>query len=96
MAQVDNIRKTTPAKREMGGSVSKGTPFLVGEKGPELFIPNQSGGITPNNQLGNANVTFNIKANDARGFDQLLQARRGMIVGMINKSMRQNAQSGIL
>ena len=96
MAQVDNIRKTQPAKREMGGSVSKGTPFLVGERGPEIFTPNQSGGITPNHQMGNANVTFNINANDARGFDQLLQARRGMIVGMINKSMRQNAQSGIL
>ena len=96
MAQVDNIRKTQPAKREMGGSVSKGTPFLVGERGPEIFTPNQSGGITPNHQMGNANVTFNIQANDARGFDSLLQARRGMIVGMINKAMRNNAQTGLM
>ena len=96
MAQVDNIRKTKPAKREMGGSVSRGTPFLVGERGPEIFTPNQSGGITPNNQMGNANVTFNIQANDARGFDNLLQARRGMIVGMINKAMRNNAQAGLM
>jgi len=96
MVQVDNIRKSKPPKRELGGSVSKGKSFLVGERGPELFTPNQSGGITPNNQLGSANVTFNIQANDARGFDQLLQARRGMIVGMINKAMRNNAQKGLM
>ena len=69
---------------------------MVGERGPELFTPNQSGGITPNSNMGSANVTFNINANDAKGFDQLLQARRGLIVGMINKAMRNNAQSGIL
>ena len=96
MAQVDNIRKTKPEKREFGGSVSRGQSYLVGERGPEMFTPNQSGGITPNSQMGNANVTFNIQANDTRGFDQLLQARRGMIVGMINKSMRNNAQIGLM
>lgn len=96
MVQVDNIRKSQPPKRELGGSVSRGKSFMVGERGPELFTPNQSGGITPNNELGGANVTFNIQANDARGFDQLLQARRGMIVGMINKAMRNNAQQGLM
>ena len=96
MVQVDNIRKSKPPKREFGGSVSRGKSFMVGERGPELFTPNQSGGITPNNQMGNANVTFNIQANDARGFDNLLQARRGMIVGMINKALRNNAQAGLM
>ena len=41
-------------------------------------------------------INFNINANVARGFDQLLQARRGMIVGMINKAMRNNAQTGLM
>ena len=95
MARVYEISKMTP-KREHGGGVSRGQSYMVGERGPELFTPNQSGGITPNNQLGNANVTFNVIANDTRGFDQLLQARRGMIVGMINNAMRNNAQAGIL
>ena len=36
-----------------GGSPPVGMPSLVGENGPELFIPNQSGTIIPNNQLGN-------------------------------------------
>ncbi len=38
--------------RATGGSVLSGTPYLVGEHGPELFTPGRSGEITPNNQLG--------------------------------------------
>ena len=34
--------------RAMGGSVTSGKPYLVGEKGPELFVPKNSGGIVPN------------------------------------------------
>ena len=96
MAQVENIRRTKPPSRERGGSVSRGKPFMVGEKGPELFTPNQSGNITANNDLGDTNVSFNISANDARGFDQLLQARRGMIIGMINQALRGQARAGIV
>lgn len=35
-----------------GGPVSAGRTFLVGEQGPELFVPNQSGRIIPNHSLG--------------------------------------------
>lgn len=34
-------------RRQHGGPVTRGTPYLVGEKGPELFVPNISGGIVP-------------------------------------------------
>jgi len=34
--------------REMGGPVKSGQPYLVGEKGPELFVPRNAGGIIPN------------------------------------------------
>ena len=34
-----------------GGPVSSGSTYLVGEKGPELFMPSSSGTIIPNNQL---------------------------------------------
>lgn len=59
-----------------GGPVSAGTPYLVGERGPELFVPGTSGGIMPNNRLGNmgGGVTvapvYNI---DARGATAELQ-----------------------
>ena len=38
--------------REKGGPVSGNTPYLVGERGPELFVPSVAGAIIPNNQLG--------------------------------------------
>jgi len=36
-----------------GGSVYQSNPYIVGERGPELFIPSQSGQIVPNNQISN-------------------------------------------
>jgi uncharacterized protein YoaH (UPF0181 family) len=39
-------------KREMGGPVSPGQSYLVGEKGPEIFSPQQSGKILPGFMLG--------------------------------------------
>ena len=38
--------------RENGGQVNSGQPYLVGEKGPELFVPKNSGGIVSNYALG--------------------------------------------
>jgi len=38
--------------REKGGPVNAGQPYVVGEKGPELFVPRNSGGIVPNNKYG--------------------------------------------
>jgi len=35
-----------------GGPVAGNTPYIVGEVGPELFVPNSSGTIIPNHQLG--------------------------------------------
>ncbi len=84
--------------RADGGPVSAGSTYLVGERGPEIFTPRQSGSIIPNEQIGgssNINVNFNITANDTRGFDQLLQQRRGQIVGIINQAMNDRGQRAI-
>lgn len=35
-----------------GGNVSASSSYMVGERGPELFIPKTAGAIIPNNQLG--------------------------------------------
>lgn len=37
----------TYSGRAKGGPVKSGTPYIVGENGPELFIPTQSGQIAP-------------------------------------------------
>ena len=95
-ARAYQIKNMEPPAREMGGTVTKGKPFLVGESGAEIFIPGQTGSITPNNAMGGTNVTFNIQTNDAQGFDQLLLARRGLIVSMINKAMHQQGRRGIV
>lgn len=38
--------------REKGGPVAGNTAYLVGERGPELFVPSVGGSIIPNNRLG--------------------------------------------
>ena len=52
---VDAIFK--PDKRAMGGPVSAGVPYLVGERGPELFVPGRSGGILPSGSFGGGGTT---------------------------------------
>lgn len=42
--------------RASGGSVVAGQPYVVGESGAEMFIPNQSGTIIPNNNLGGGGI----------------------------------------
>ena len=46
------LQAVIDGKREMGGPVGAGKSYLVGEKGPELFVPRNSGGIIPNYALG--------------------------------------------
>lgn len=38
--------------RANGGSVNGGSPYIVGERGPELFMPRNSGRIIPNHRMG--------------------------------------------
>ena len=84
-AQVASIRSQTYSGRALGGPMVGGQGYLVGEKGPEVFTPSTAGTMTPNDKLGGGatNVTFNIVANDTRGFDQLLMERRPLITKII-------------
>jgi hypothetical protein len=52
------------AGKAAGGPVMGGTPYIVGEKGPELFMPGRSGTIIPNDALGGGttNVVVNVDA----------------------------------
>jgi len=61
-------------KKERGGTVTANRPYLVGEAGAELFVPNKTGTIVPNNSLGGGmasggtpvNITYNIQAFDSK------------------------------
>jgi len=80
--------------RAAGGPVTGGQQYMVGERGPELFVPNQSGSIVPNNSLGGQiNVTVQAGAflgssDDAREFARRIYGalndeakRRGTVLG---------------
>lgn len=49
--------------RADGGPVSSGSPYIVGERGPELFVPRYSGTIVPNHELGGGGQTINMSFN---------------------------------
>jgi phage-related minor tail protein len=57
-----------------GGPVAGNQPYIVGERGPELFVPRGAGTIIPNNQMGGmgtTNVTNNyISAIDVKSFEE--------------------------
>ena len=46
-------------ERAVGGPVSSNKPYIVGERGPELFKPKTSGSIVPNNKLKSGGITIN-------------------------------------
>ena len=51
-----------------GGRPPVGRPSVVGERGPELFVPDRAGTIVPNNALGGAAMASNVVVNvDASG-----------------------------
>lgn len=64
-----------PSGRAIGGSVQAGTPYMVGERGREMFVPNRSGTIVPNDQLGGSGgVVVNQTINLSAGVSQTVRA----------------------
>jgi len=45
--------------RAMGGPITAGKPYMVGERGPELIVPSRNASVVPNNQLSAGGVTVN-------------------------------------
>ena len=68
------LANSVSGKREFGGPVVAGQSYLVGEKRPEIFTPNQSGWITPRADMGGGGIVQQISI-DARGADSGVLAR---------------------
>jgi len=84
---------------DKGGAVSKGKPIMVGERGPELFVPNQTGQITQSARgTGGEPVTvnFNINTVDASGFEELLVRSRGTITQLINSAVNERGREALI
>ena len=84
---------------EKGGAVAKGQPVLVGERGAEMFVPNQTGQITQSARGtggGAVNVNFNINTVDASGFEDLLFRSRGAISSLINQAVNEQGRGAVV
>lgn len=55
---------SSPEARAEGGPVKRGVPYLVGERGPEMFTPNSNGNIIPNNKLPGGTYTIDFRLPD--------------------------------
>lgn len=68
--------------------------FVVGEQGPEVFMPEVAGDIIPAGQSmgSNTNVNFSINAVDADGVEDLLVRQRGNIIGMMREAANSYGQ----
>ena len=78
-----------------GKKMSRATGgYVVGEQGPELFMPEMPGEIIPSGQRmgGVTNVNFSINAVDSRGVEDLLMNQRGNIISMIRESANANGE----
>jgi phage-related minor tail protein len=87
--------------RAEGGPVSAGSPYIVGERGPELFVPGRSGTIVPNNKMGgdNMSVVVNVdaKGTSVQGNDQTgNQLGRVISAAVQQELIKQKRPGGLL
>ena len=71
--------------RAEGGPVAAGQPYIVGERGPEWFVPRQAGTVLPNGTVpGGGGPTIHTSISiDARGADAGVEARLRLLAGQI-------------
>lgn len=85
-----------------GGEAKAGKPYIVGEKGPELFVPKTSGTVVPNDGMKNGVATgavnapvtnnyntYNINAVDAKSVAQLFAENRKVLLGTVKMAERE-------
>jgi len=88
--------------RANGGRVSANQPYMVGERGREVFVPTTSGTIVPNNQLGGGttnviNVSVDASGTQAEG-DEATSSQLGKLIGLAvqQELVKQSRAGGLL
>ena len=81
-----------------GGAVNAGTPYTVGERGRELFIPSTDGTIVPNQDMQGKGNSFNftIVATDVKGVKELLLDNRSTIVNIMNQALNSKGRANLV
>jgi len=88
--------------RSRGGPVTKNGSFVVGEKGPELFVPKRSGTIIPNDKLaggGSTNISVNVDASGSSVQGDEQQSKelgRVISVAIQSELLKQRRPGGLL
>ena len=85
--------------RALGGAVGAGRPYMVGERGPELFVPGAQGNIVPNNAMGSASVTVNVDASGSSvegNADQASQLGKAIGIAVQAELVKQKRPGGLL
>ncbi len=90
--------------KQKGGTVTANRPYLVGEAGAELFVPNKTGTIVPNNRLGGGmgsggmpvNITYNIQAFDSRDTLQAITENAPTISAIIESEFNKRGRRGFV
>lgn len=97
----DNLPGWLGGRREVGGPVGRGLPYLVGERGPEIYIPGRDGMILSNRELtglrgnnnkenNNISANFNISINVNGGMStDNIEELRAPIIAIINQAWEQ-------
>lgn len=93
-----------------GGPVAGGQPYIVGEQGPEWFVPNGAGSIIPNGKSPSMpggsdsstataqapiNINFSVRAMDARSFQSAMVQNKAVVVGIVNQALNMRGRYGI-
>ena len=83
--------------RAAGGSVSPNTPYMVGERGPEMFVPNVGGQIMNQGQMGGGgqSIVVNQSINLSTGVTQTVRAELMQALPQINSMTKASVLEAI-
>ena len=82
-----------------GGIAMAGRAHIVGERGPELFVPRRTGTVIPNEAMGGANVTVNVDASGSNvegNADQASQLGKAIGIAVQQELVKQKRPGGLL
>lgn len=97
ISTIQSVTMTFSGERAMGGPVQRNRTYLVGEKGPELFVPSQSGSIIPNDRLamgGSVQVIVN-NFTDAQAEVRERQIGEKRVIEVMIKRIKQELSSDV-
>lgn len=86
-----SVGNPTDVFRAGGGPVSAGSPYIIGEAGPELFVPQTNGYVVPNEELSGYGTTINVNLGNVYGESYL----RDYVISAVTGAIRQEVRLGL-